>query len=295
MCGPAIAGPDVTVTKNFQYGLSTEEVADLYLLKKGSNPLIILIHGGGWMGGTKDVYGNLASQYNAAGFSVMAINYRLSYGTPDTEWNVQLQDAQEAVRWIRGSAMTDPSLHIDPNRIGAVGDSAGGHLALFLGSLPYTYVNMNPAAKDRSTQYQGISPKVQAVGDEFGPSDLTAPEMQNLILNQTTVFGKTTYAQNPELIKSASPLLFMDRHSAPTCVIHGTNDTLVPIGQSIAVINKLQSLGVAVKYFAYTGEHGFAGLSTSQTDKLQANMINCMAGILNPTKPAGIGGWLPWR
>lgn len=271
-----------TVTKNVQYGLSTEEVADLYLLNKGFNPLIIFIHGGGWMGGTKDVYGNLAAQYASAGFSVMAINYRLSYGSKDTQWNVQLQDAQEAVRWIRASAKSVPGLHIDPNRIGAVGDSAGAHLALFLGSMSYPMINMNPAAKDRSQQYKGVSSKVQAVGDEFGPSDLTAPEMQDLIKNQTTLLGKITYAQNPDYVKSASPVLYMSTLSAPTCVMHGTKDTLVPLGQSLEAIRKLQSFGVAVKYQTYNGEHGFEGLTTDQTNALQAWMIKCMAGFLQP-------------
>lgn len=285
---PAFA-VDWTVTKNVQYGLSTEEVADLYLLNKGYNPLIILIHGGGWMGGTKDVYGNLAAQYAAAGFSVMAINYRLSYGTPETQWNVQLQDAQEAVRWIRASAQQVPGLHINPNRIGAVGDSAGAHLALFLGSINYPMINMNPAAKDRSEQYKGISSKVQAVGDEFGPSDLTQPEMQNLIKNQTTLLGKITYAENPDYVKSASPVLYMSSLSSPTCVMHGTNDTLVPLGQSLEAIRVLQSFNVPVLYQAYTGGHGFEGLTTAQTNALQNWMIKCMAGWLHPVPQ----GWFP--
>jgi acetyl esterase/lipase len=68
-----------------------------------------------------------------AGFNVVSINYRLaSYGDRTTQWNAQLQDVQLAIRWLRQNANR---FRIDPTRIGALGESAGGHLALFLGSL----------------------------------------------------------------------------------------------------------------------------------------------------------------
>lgn len=268
-----------SVYRDVQYGMSVQENADLYILNKGVNPLIVMIHGGGWASGDKSAYANLALRYVQAGFSVAAINYRLASNDPASWWNIQLQDVQAAVRWLRASA---PNLHVDPNRIGAIGDSAGAHLALFLGSLPYAYINLNNAAQDRSQQYKGVSSKVQFVGDSFGPSDLTAPEMQMLLQSQTSAFGGKTFETDPEYIKSASPVFFFNNDTAPTCILHGTQDTLVPLGQSIEVANALQRLGRPYRYFTYTGGHGFEGLPQSKVDSLNANILQCAIDWLRP-------------
>jgi acetyl esterase/lipase len=137
----------------------------------------VFIHGGAWQAGDKSAYaGYYAQLYAMAGFHVVSINYRLaSYGDPTTQWNAQLQDVQLAIRWLRQNAST---WRMDPNRIGAVGDSAGGHLALFLGSLDASVPN--------STCFTRCF--VSAVVDMFGPTDLTQPVIYNSAPDPTPQF-----------------------------------------------------------------------------------------------------------
>src|ERR1700730_10227911 len=121
----ALSAPNWTVYYNIKYGVTDQERADLYLLNKGVNPVVVFIHGGAWQAGDKSDYaGSYAEMYAMAGFHVVSINYRLaSYGDRTTRWNAQLQDVQLAIRWLRQYASI---LRIDPTRIGALGESAGG-------------------------------------------------------------------------------------------------------------------------------------------------------------------------
>ena len=124
--------PANEVLRDCQYGSTSQQTADLYMLprQEGPHPCVILIHGGGWMGGTKDVYAGLAKQFNRAGFSVVAINYTLAQeGKLETWWPAQIIDVQNAMKWLRDN---HDIFGIDPNRIGVLGHSAGAHLALML-------------------------------------------------------------------------------------------------------------------------------------------------------------------
>src|SRR5262245_6950308 len=140
--------------------VSDQETADLYLLNKGVNAAVVFIHGGAWEGGDKSNFSvSHAEMFATAGFSVVSINYRIaSYADPTTQWSAQLQDAQLAIRlqdaqlairWLRQNADV---LRIDPARIGALGESAGGHLALFLGSLKDSVSNPSDRI-DRSAYF----------------------------------------------------------------------------------------------------------------------------------------------
>ena len=120
--GAALSAPNWTVYYNMNYGNGTvpQQTADLYLLNRGVNPVIVFIHGGAWQAGDKSAYaGYYAQLYAMAGFHVVSLNYRLATSDPAAQWNAQLQDVQLAIRWLRQYASM---LRIDPTRIGAVGD-----------------------------------------------------------------------------------------------------------------------------------------------------------------------------
>ena len=95
-------------------------------------PAVLAIHGGSWVGGSKSLYGPQLARLAKAGYVVFAADYRLARpGAPS--WPEALDDLRAAVRWIRVHA---DEYHVDPERIVALGSSAGGCLALLLGSLP---------------------------------------------------------------------------------------------------------------------------------------------------------------
>ncbi|GLI94960.1 alpha/beta hydrolase fold domain-containing protein [Methylocystis echinoides] len=274
----AISAPNWTVYSNVQYGLTSEETADLFLLNRGVNPVVVFIHGGGWQAGDKSYVGDYARLYGLAGFHVIAINYRLaSYSDPGKQWNAQLQDTQLFIRWLRQVAAI---IRVDPTRIGVAGESAGGHLALFLGSLN-TSVSPAPGVSGRSNYYASQSPKASAVLDMFGPTDLTRPEMY-ASLGSLALFGARTYAQAPSLYRDASPLFRVNSQTAPTCVVQGMYDTTVPPSQSIALINALYARGAPYKWLPFNGGHGFSGLSPLQRADIDNRALQCMIGYLHP-------------
>src|SRR5262245_378796 len=243
--GAALSAPNWTVYYNVNYGDGTvpQQTADLYLLNRGINPAVMFIHGGAWEVGKKsDFAGYYAQLYAMAGFHVVSINYRLASSDPSTQWNAQLQDVQLAICWLRQNAST---WRIDPNRIGAVGESAGAHLALFLGSLNSQVPDLS-GGKDLSgfcgAQSPPQSPKVSAVVDMFGPTDLTQPAIYSWVQN-LYLFNMTPYIKNQQLYHDASPIFVVSSQTAPTCIVQGTTDTVVPLSQSIELRNKLSSSG----------------------------------------------------
>ncbi len=124
----------------------------------------MLIHGGGWISGSRGTVGKLGEILAGAGIVVFNIDYRLAKaGEPATQWPAQIVDAQLAVRFIRGHAA---ELDIDPAHIGAMGDSVGGQLAMLLGALR-TVVHA-----DQDGLYPDQRPDVSVVVDEFGPTDI---------------------------------------------------------------------------------------------------------------------------
>lgn len=275
----AKAAPNWTVFRDVRYGVTQQEMADLYLLNKGVNPVVVFIHGGGWQAGDKSSYaGYYAELYAQAGFHVVAINYRLAnYADRTTQWNAQLQDVQLAIRWLRQYASV---LRIDPTRIGAVGDSAGGHLALFLGSLATSAPNL-AGGISRSNFYAAQSPKVSAVVDMFGPTDLTRPEMY-VQISPLALFGARPYPVVPNLYRNASPIFTLSPQMAPSCVVHGAIDPVVPVSQSLSLVSRLSQLGVPYRYIPYLGGHEFSGLTWLQKTAIDRAALLCISGVLHP-------------
>jgi acetyl esterase/lipase len=196
----------------------------------GLLPAVILIHGGGWIHGSYKPSGCVGMAKR--GYFGVSIEYRLSDAA---KWPAQLDDCKLAVRWLRANA---EKFHVDPNRIGVEGWSAGGHLVDCLGTMADVKV-------DESGGYPGVSTAVQAVVTYYGPTDFT----RDGIYNSGTVklvegLMGVPKAQNPELWKSGSPLLFVKAGDPPFLIIQGDSDTTVPPSQSTDLAAALDKVGV---------------------------------------------------
>ena len=220
----------------------------------GTRPGVVLIHGGGWSAGDKASYAETGKTLAAKGFVAFALNYRLA---PAFHYPAQVDDVQRAVRWIRAHAS---NYNIDPNRLGAIGDSAGGYLVSLLGTRD-TRDNKDLAR---------YSSRVQCVVDLYGPTDLTAPETTARLPQFSAhivenFIGKKRISA-PELYRECSPVTYVDRMSAPFLIMHGELDPLVPVDQSERLRDALIKVGVEATLVIMPKDgHGFKSLRISRS------------------------------
>lgn len=243
-----------TVQSNVAYGPLPDETLDLCQPQgaAGLRPGVILLHGGGWTAGDKSEYTALCTFLAGQGVVAAAINYRL---TPYNTWPVPLVDAQLAVRYLRANAAR---LQLDAPRLCSWGDSAGGHLAVFLGVLTTSH------SGDQATLDATASPQVACVVDEFGPVDLTQVLSDQATSVELELFGFQTLRQAPAAYRDASPLFAVTPQSAPTFIVQGTNDTVVPPSQSQALQQALEANHVPIHYLSYPGGHSFSDVTLAQ-------------------------------
>ncbi len=257
---PARYRPEIQT--NIGYGPLPAERLDLCVPKNapGIHPGVLLIHGGGWKSGDKSFFRDMCKSLAAQGFVAATINYRLA---PRYTWPAQLVDAQLAVRWLRAHALQK---RLDPSRLCAWGESAGAHLAVFLGVLATIHLG------DEASLLADQSPAVSCVVDAFGPVDLTVPlvRARPLLLG---LFGGVTFQDNRLLYWDASPIFDVSPYSSPTMIIQGTRDTLVPPDQSLELQYTLQKRHVFVEYRSYDGAHSYIGLTQQQKTDIQLQVF----------------------
>lgn len=213
---------------------------DLYAPTKIEQPAVavILIHGGGWRSGRRQMYHYYGVRLAERGYVAATISYRLA---GEAVFPAAVQDVKCAVRWMRARAA---ALHVDPHRIAAMGGSAGGHLAL-----------MAAYADDPALEGDGghadVSSRVQAVISLYGPTDLTTPVARGN--GMVRDFMGVPYQRDHERYAHASPMHHLSDDDPPTLLLHGTLDGLVSISQSDALAARLGELGVPVGYTRYEG------------------------------------------
>lgn len=197
-------------------------------------PLVVWIHGGGWVGGNK-ANPPLMFMVNQ-GFALASVEYRFSNVAI---YPAQIHDCKAAIRFLRASA---DKYGYDPKRIGAVGASAGGHLVALLG-----VGHGEKALEGDEGDCLDQSSDVQAVCDALGPTDLLHYEDCLLKAAADDLINKLLGgmpAQKPDLAKLASPLYFVDPTDPPFLIIHGRIDPLVPVSQAQRLHDALRRAGV---------------------------------------------------
>jgi len=231
-----------------------KERADLYLPASipagGLRPAVVIIHGGGWNGGKRDAGRELNIGTNLAlhGYVGMSIEYALATKTHAT-WPQNLYDCKTAVRWLRKNAAR---LQIDPNRIGIIGGSAGGHLAAMVALT-------TPAdGLDPTEPYGEYSCRVSCGVDLYGIADLPT-------YHDASMLGKT-FAEAPELYRLASPVTYVRSNSPPMLIIHGTADTTVNVKQSELFAAVLKKAGAPYELIIIPGAQHSFDLQPKQRD-----------------------------
>ena len=208
--------------------------------RESPDPAMIVIHGGFLAVGSRADIGSIARPLAVAGYVTFNIDYRLfSEETGSNLWPAQLDDAQRAVRWVRAHSA---EYGVDPDRIGAIGHSAGGQLASFLGTRD---------TRDTSDRtLVDYSSRVQCVVDIAGDVDFSIPFVYENIdaLMAAILGGSREQPPAEDAYRDFSAITFVDDTSAPFLVLHGARDDLVPVAHSRRLVEKLHGAGVEVVY-----------------------------------------------
>jgi uncharacterized protein (TIGR03437 family) len=234
---PAFSNLDYAGTGN------PRQMLDLWVpAGDGPFPLIVWIHGGAFRVGSKASPPPFPDRLMPRGFAFASIGYRLS---AEAQWPAQIQDAKAAIRFLRAHAAR---YKLDANRFGVVGASAGGHLAAMLGTSGETTI------WDTATMPNaGVSSRVQAVVDQFGPIDFSQMDAMQL---PSCAAGTTNAATSPESqllgcavgacadkVREASPLTYVSASTPPFLIAHGSNDCNISPEQSRLLAETLTRAG----------------------------------------------------
>jgi acetyl esterase/lipase len=208
-------------------------------------PGILMIHGGGWSQGARNMpgmvaFGTLLSQLGSV---CVAMEYRLS---GEATWPAQIHDAKAALRWMRANA---PRLGIDPGRIAVLGKSAGAHITLMMAA------TQDDLAFEGDGGTPGVSTAFGAAIAFYPPTRLGRPGMGE----SAAVKALMGAAHTPEALAGASPLEYAaSRTFPPTLLIHGSADTVVSPGDSTRLYEALVAARVPVELHMYAGlPHAF--------------------------------------
>lgn len=224
---------------------------DLYIPphKQGERlPLVVWVHGGAWISGDKA--NPRAPRELGDRYIVASINYRLS---KEATFPAQIYDCKAAIRWLRANA---DQYDIDPDRIGAWGGSAGGHLVALLG----TSGEVEELEGDVG-DYLDRSSAVQAVCDFYGPTDLASLYDDTAKMDSTKnplclLFGGIP-TEHPDLLREANPITHVSPDDPPFLIMHGDKDLVVPLQQSELLYAALQEARVESTLRVIEGcEHG---------------------------------------
>ena len=210
-------------------------------MTSGPHPLLIFIHGGGWISGDRSDFRDVAEMFVDHGYAAALIQYRLA---PLHPFPAAVEDVQAFVRYARQNAA---ELGIVSDRIASFGSSAGGHLALILG--------VTDAPID------GVSSRVNVVIDYCGLTDISQYREHHFDISWSFIeqFMAEPFEGHEDLYKQASPLAFVDKQTAPTLIVHGEIDDIVPIAQSEALDEALTAQNIPHKFIRVPGEgHGFS-------------------------------------
>lgn len=227
----------VVLAKDIEYGNVEGRSLTLNLLRPRTRraaklPVIVWVHGGWWRAGTALARPELLVPLVEAGYIVAAIEYRL---TPEAGFPAQIEDCKCAVRYLRAHA---ERLGIDTEHIGAWGSSAGGHLVALMGTAG------DEPGLEGNGGWSGVSSRVQAVVDWYGPSDVlkvdkafaSAWEAAELLLGGPP-------EELMDLAAVANPITHISDACPPFLIMHGDQDSVVPLNQSELLHEALQRAG----------------------------------------------------
>lgn len=246
--------------ENVSYGTHERNTLNLYIpADKDSVGLVLMIHGGAWIGGDKNDYAAEMERVLDMGYAVASVNYR--YISDDVDLIDVTDDIQLAVAKIK---KLSEKRGVEINKMVVTGVSAGGHLSML-----YAYSRADVSA---------IKPV--AVLNYCGPTDLSDDayyfdnglgdgEYVAQVLSWACGYKHTfaTREEAKEALWNVSPLKYVDENTVPTVINHGMKDNIVPFSNAVSLRDKFDELGVTYVFNAYPNSGHGLNEDAENTDK----------------------------
>jgi acetyl esterase/lipase len=221
---------------------------------EGRLPCVVIIHGGAWRAGNRSGHDQQTWDFAKRGYVSATVSYRFC---PKHPFPAQVEDVKCAVRFLREHA---DKFGLDPERIGAIGFSAGAHLSMMLG------VMGKGDGLEGDGGWANQPSQVQAVVSYFGPTDLLADDIPDISKGLLKDFIGGTTQEKPEEHKRGSPITYVSSGDAPMLLFQGTKDPLVPHSQAYKMIDALTAAGVPARAEILVGAgHGWGGKDLERT------------------------------
>lgn len=211
----------------------------------GPHPAVALVHGGGWLGGSKAGHAGTGAMLARNGYAACAINYRLA---PDFPYPAAFDDCQRAVRWIRAHA---GDYNINPKRVGAMGDSAGGHLVALIG--------VRGTRDNSDRELSRFRSRPDAVVGYYGAYELVRMWQIEMAHRPLTAWLGGSPEGHEKVYRETSPASMVSRESPPFLILHGDQDKVNPEEQSHLLHEALRKKDVESTLLILKGVgHGWA-------------------------------------
>ena len=245
-------------------------------------PVFVYVHGGAWILGDKREQGfPLLFELARRGWVGVTINYRLS---PKATWPDHIVDCKRAVAWVREHIAEYGG---DPSFVAVSGGSAGGHLAALL-ALSAGDPDFQPGFEEADTHVEACVPIYGQYDMTCHDGGRTMRDWGELRMFERRIF-KTRWAEHPEVFRAASPLYRLRADAPPFFVVHGRNDTLIPVEDARHFAHELRSVSRAPVLYAelpFT-QHAFDVLPSVRSAHMVAAVVRFLEGVRHHLIPAG--------
>lgn len=280
----SIAGSNVTVTvlanQRFSPQPGRAGLCDVYSPAStppaAGHPVVIVVHGGGWISGDKWTLEGYSRYLARNGFVAVTINYRLA---PAHKFPCQVDDLRQAMLWTKENAK---QLSVDLSRLGVFGYSAGGHLSTLVASLADEPIEVRAAAShwpESDSRWQKL-PAIQAVCAGGPPCDFRSLPIDNTAL---AYFLGGSRREKPDIYVAASPTTHVSASDPVTQIIHGESDLIVPIASSRRFHQAQVAAGIDSR-FEVMPKQGH--MVTFVNPKTSSKMLKFFREVLAQTQPS---------
>jgi acetyl esterase/lipase len=236
---------------------------------EGPFPAVLVIHGGSWRAGTRSQLAVYCRALMDRGMVAVAIDYRLA---PKHQSPAQLEDCKAAIRWMRENSA---ELKIDPEQIGALGYSAGGHLAVLA-----ALTDGSRRFDDSDAPGDAVSTRLQAVVAGGAPHDFRSIPADSHML---TYWLGSTRRENPDAYEMASSITYVSANAPPMLLFHGERDLVISRTHMDQLAKELRRVKVPVETYLVPDQGHLAAM---RDERSVARSVNFLAKVLNaPDQP----------